>query len=258
MQIMLSSERLIESLAPDRGLAEPVYKQMARAFNKMLETGEIGEGQSLPAERLLAEKLDLSRTTVRRFYEELRKDDLLSTSRRNGAVAKAPQRLSPRMGPLKGFTDEMRELGMEPSTRLLARDIVRDRVVASVFNRPSTAHFLRLVRLRLGDGTPLSREIAWFDLALAPEMAEWNVEGSAYAYLSNSCGIRLGAAEQSIEAVLSSDEENAAFGFDSPQPCLLIKRKSRALTGQLVEYVEGTFRGDAYTYRLNLEPSGGN
>ncbi len=58
--------------------------------------------------------------------------------------------------------------------------------------------------------------------------------------------------------MLSSDEENAAFGFDSPQPCLLIKRKSRALTGQLVEYVEGTFRGDAYTYRLNLEPSGGN
>ena len=133
---MLSSERLIESLAPDRGLAEPVYKQMARAFNKMMETGEIGEGQSLPAERLLAERLDLSRTTVRRFYEELRKDDLLSTSRRNGAVAKALPRVSPRMGRLKGFTDEMRELGMEPSSRLLSRDIVCDRVIASVFNRP--------------------------------------------------------------------------------------------------------------------------
>ncbi|PPQ26445.1 GntR family transcriptional regulator [Rhodoblastus sphagnicola] len=251
---MLSSERLIESLAPDRGLAEPVYKQMARAFNKMLETGEIGEGQSLPAERLLAEKLDLSRTTVRRFYEELRKDDLLSTSRRSGAVTKAPPRLSPRMGRLKGFTDEMRELGVEASTRVLSRDIVRDRVIASVFNRPSTAHFLKLVRLRLGDGAPLSREIAWFDLTLAPDMADWNVEGSAYHQLSHVCGVRLGEAEQSIEAVLSSDEENAAFGFETPQPCLLIKRKTRATSGQIVEYVEGTFRGDSYTYRLNLEP----
>jgi GntR family transcriptional regulator len=251
---MLSSERLIESLAPDRGLAEPVYKQMARAFSKMVETGEIGEGQSLPAERLLAEKLDLSRTTVRRFYEELRKDDLLTTSRRNGAVAKAPPRLSPRMGRLKGFTDEMRELGMEPSTQLLSHEIVRDRVIASVFNRPSTAHFLKLVRLRLGDGVPLSRESAWFDLTLAPDMADWNAEGSAYHFLSNVCGVRLGAAEQSIEAVLSSDEENVAFGFDSAQPCLLIKRKTRASSGQIVEYVEGAFRGDSYAYRLNLEP----
>jgi GntR family transcriptional regulator len=255
---MLSSERLIEALAPDRGLAEPVYKQMARAFNNMLETGEIGEGQSLPAERLLAEKLDLSRTTVRRFYEELRRDNLLSTNRRNGAVAKAPARLSSRMGLLKGFTEEMRELGVEPATRLLSRDIVRDRVIASVFNRPSTAHFLKLVRLRLGDGLPVSREIGWFDLTLAPDMADWDVEGSAYAFLSSTCGIRLGAAELSIEAVLSSDEENAAFGLDSPQPCLLIKRKTRALSGQIVEYVEGTFRGDSYTYRLKLEPSNGN
>jgi GntR family transcriptional regulator len=255
---MLSSERLIESLAPDRGLAEPVYKQMARAFNKLLETGEIGEGQSLPAERLLAERLDLSRTTVRRFYEELRKGDLLSTSRRNGAVTKAPpQRLSSNVARLKGFTDEMRELGMEPSTRLLSRDIVRDRVIASVFNRPSTSHFLKLVRLRLGDGAPLSREVAWFDLTLAPEMTDWNVEGSAYRQLANVCGVRLEAAEQSIEAVMSSDEENAAFGFDQPQPCLLIKRKTRAAGGQIVEYVEGTFRGDSYTYRLDLEPWAG-
>jgi len=258
LNIMISSERLIESLAPDRGLAEPVYKQMARAFNKMLETGEIEEGQSLPAERMLAERLDLSRTTVRRFYEELRKDDLLSTSRRSGAVAKAPPRAAQRTGRLKGFTDEMRELGLEPSTRLLSRDIVRDRVIASVFNRPSTAHFLRLVRLRLGDGAPLSREIAWFDLTLAPEMADWNVEGAAYHHLSKVCGVRLGESEQSIEAVLSSDDENVAFGFDSPQPCLLIKRRTQATSGQMVEYVESTFRGDCYTYRLTLEPCARN
>ena len=86
-------------------------------------------------------------------------------------------------------------------------------------------------------------------------MAEWNVEGSAYHHLANVCGVRLATAEQSIEAVLSSDEENLAFGFDAPQPCLLIKRKTRASSGQIVEYVEGTFRGDAYAYRLNLEPS---
>lgn len=248
------SELIVERLKPDRGLAEPVYRQMARAFSRMVEEGEIQEGQSLPAERILAERMNLSRTTVRRFYEELRKDHGLKSNRRSGPVIAAPPRISPRMGALKGFTDEMRELGMEPSTQLLSRDIVQDRVIASIFGRPSSAHFLKLVRLRLGDGAPLSRETAWFDLTLCPELADWDVSGSAYHFVSEVCGVRLGEAEQSIEAVLSTDDENAAFGFDDPQPCLLIKRRTHAISGQIVEYVEGVFRGDSYSYRTKLSP----
>ncbi|HUO54293.1 MAG TPA: GntR family transcriptional regulator [Rhodoblastus sp.] len=246
------SELIVERLKPDRGLAEPVYRQMARAFAKMIEDGEIQEGQSLPAERILADRMHLSRTTVRRFYEELRKDHGLKSSRRSGPVVSAAPRLSPRMGVLKGFTDEMRELGMEPTTRLLSREIVQDRVIASIFGRPSSAHFLKLIRLRCGDEAPLSRETAWFDLTIAPELADWDVHGSAYHFISEVCGIRLSEAEQSIEAVLSSDEENTAFGFAEPQPCLLIKRRTYSTSGQIVEYVEGVFRGDSYAYRTKL------
>lgn len=42
------------------------------------------------------------------------------------------------------------------------------------------------------------------------------------------------------------------FGFSQPGPCLLLKRRSHSAQNTLVEYVEGTFRGDAYIYRLKL------
>ena len=116
----------------------------------------------------------------------------------------------------------------------------------------SSSRFLRLLRLRLGDGTVLSRERAWYDLSVAPEMADWDVAGSAYRFLTERCGIDLSHGEQTVEAVLSSPDECAAFGFSEPQPCLLMKRKTYARSGQIVEYVEGTFRGDAYAYRLEL------
>jgi GntR family transcriptional regulator len=146
----------------------------------------------------------------------------------------------------------MRELGMEASTLLLERNIVTDRTIASIFNRPSTAHFLRLLRLRFGDGTPLSRELAWYDLTAVPEMQAWDVQGSVYQFLSERCGIILSHGEQTIEAILSSPQESEVFGFIEPQPCLLMKRKTFARTGQIIEYVEGVFRGDAYAYRLQL------
>jgi GntR family transcriptional regulator len=252
----MQSQKLIERLAPDREIAEPSYLQVAQKLTQLIDSGEISAGQSLPSERVLAEKLQLSRTTVRRAYDELRARDYLSTHGRAGVAVKAPVRLSPQLGRLKGFTEEMRELGMEPCTRLLERRIVTDRTISSLFERPTTAQFLYLVRLRLGDGTPLSREVAWYDLTAAPDLANWDVEGSAYQYLEDCCGIALIRGEQTIEAVMSFSAEMAVFEFTKPGPCLLMKRKTYSATGQMIEYVEGTFRGDAYAYRvtLNLKP----
>ncbi|QWF71533.1 GntR family transcriptional regulator [Methylomonas paludis] len=247
------SSSFIERLRPDPGVSEPVYQQLLNRISWMILSGEIPEGFSLPSERTLAEALNISRTTVRRCYDELRAQDHISTHGRLGVKVKSPPRISPQMGRLKGFTEEMRELGMQPSTLLLERAIVQDRTVSSLFGRPSTAEFLKLVRIRLGDEIPLSRECAWYDLTLAPELANWDVSGSAYAFLQEHCGIILTHADQSIEAVMNNQVEAEAFGFDKPEPCLLLKRKTYSVAGPMVEYVEGTFRGDAYTYRVKLQ-----
>lgn len=243
----------IRRLKPDAGISEPVYRQLQRQIIEMIQSGELGEGDSLPSERTLAEALSLSRTTIRRCYNELREQEYITTHGRAGVMVNTPPRINPELGRLKGFTEEMREIGVEPSTRLLERRIVSGRTIASIFNRPSTARFLKLVRLRLGDGMPMTREVAWYDLTLAPALADWDASGSAYQFLRQQCGVTLADGEQTIEAAMSNDEEMAAFGFDEPGPCLLLKRKTYATSGQVVEYVEGTFRGDAYTYRITLQ-----
>lgn len=247
------SHALLARLAPDRTLAEPSYQQLRRKLQSLIESGQIADGQSLPSERALAETLHLSRVTVRRAYEALRAANLLETHGRAGVTAKTPPQLTPQLGRLKGFTEEMRELGMEPSTRLLERGVVSDRTIASIFGRPSTARFLRLVRLRLGDGIPLTREVAWYDLTAAPELEHWDVEGSVYRFLGEHSSIALSHGEQTIEATMSSAAEMVAFDFTEAAPCLLLKRKTFSRAGQIIEYVEGTFRGDAYAYRLTLK-----
>jgi GntR family transcriptional regulator len=247
------STAFIERLKPDSGLAEPVYRQLQRQIINMIQSGELGDGYSLPSERTLAEALKLSRTTIRRCYDELRDQDYISTHGRAGVMVKAPPRINPEIGKLKGFTEEMHEIGVIPSTQLLERKVIHDRTIASIFNRPSTARFLKLVRLRLGDGVPMTREVAWYDLTLAPALADWDVSGSAYQFLQQECGVTLTNGEQTIEAAMSNTDEMEAFGFVEPGPCLLLKRKTYAATGQMVEYVEGTFRGDAYTYRITLK-----
>lgn len=231
----------------------PYYVQLQRQLQALIDNGSLGEGAYLPSERDLAEALKVSRTTVKRAYDALREADVIASGAgRGGTVVKRAPRVSPEMSRLKGFTEEMRELGMLSSSRLLGLEIVQDRTIASIFGRPSHAPLLHVRRLRLGDGAPMSRELAWYDLTLAPQLEDWSGDGSAYLWLREHCAIHMGSAEQSIEAVLSSPAEMDAFGYDTPMPCLLIKRRSLDTDGRMFEYVEGTFRGDAYAYRVRL------
>jgi len=78
------------------------------------------------------------------------------------------------------------------------------------------------------------------------------VVGSAYQFLYEHCGIALTRGEQTIKAVMSSEAETEVFEFAEPGPRLLMKRKTYTVAGQMIEYVEDTFRGDAYAYRLTL------
>lgn len=233
--------------------SEPVYLQLKRQLSDLIEAGELETGYNLPSERVLAEALQVSRTTVKRCYDELRGSQRLSTHGRGGTVVQGPPRVNPTMGKLKGFTEEMREQGKVASTRVLAYEVLRERTIACIFQRPSASAFLRLVRVRLADNVPMTREVAWYDLTAAPALEDWDTSGSIYAFLQEKCGIQLSYADQTIEAVMSSAEEAEVFGFETPSPCLLLKRHTYSTTGQLIEYVEGTFRGDAYVYKLKLQ-----
>jgi GntR family transcriptional regulator len=231
----------------------PLYQQLEQQLEALITAGALPVGTVLPAERQLAASLGISRATVERAYHTLRQRKLLVAQGRRGFLIQATDsRLHPGMDRLKGFTEEMRLLGKAASSRILERKVVSDRSIASIFGLPSPAHFLKLVRVRYGDDLPLSREVAWYNLTAAPGLEHGDLSGSVYAFLAESCGTPLVYCDQTVEATTPSQEECEIFGFSQPVPCLLIKRYSYTHGNVMVEYVEGLFRGDAYSYRLRL------
>lgn len=249
----LTTLEIIDRLTVDDKTSEPYYKQLIRHIVHLIDTGEITHGQGLPSERDLADALNLSRTTIKRCYDELRQAGLLSANGRGGtSVNKQPPTAKTPLGRLKGFTDEMLEVGKTPSSRLESHEVISDKTIVSIFQRPSNTSFLRLVHVRLADEVPMTREVAWYDLAMAPKLIDWDAKGSIYAFLQDVCKINLSWAEQSMESMLSSEVETKTFGFEESAPCLLQKRRIYSGENKLIEYVEGSFRGDAYVHHMKL------
>ena len=56
---------------------EPIYAQIHAQIKKLILTGELQEGESLPSMRQLAKDLEISVITTKRAYEELEKSGFI-------------------------------------------------------------------------------------------------------------------------------------------------------------------------------------
>jgi 2-aminoadipate transaminase len=73
-------------LEPDPTISEPIYLQLATALSTAIRSGRIAVGARLPSERLYAETLGVSRTTITAAYQELRTMGLLRGYVGRGAI----------------------------------------------------------------------------------------------------------------------------------------------------------------------------
>ncbi|MFV0680648.1 GntR family transcriptional regulator [Ottowia sp.] len=245
-----------DSIRLDVQASAPLWRQLYLQLDELIMSGKLRSGDSLPPERDMAEKLGVSRSTVKRSYDELRHAQRLGGRGRAGSVVRAPRRHGQASGPLRGVAEELQERGHQPSSRVLRVETVCDERVAAIFHRPSTARLLYVERVRSGDGQPMVLERVWYDLTMAPQMVGWDGSGPAYERLRQAMKLDLGSAEQSLQAMLSSMDDAQALGLDGtqPQPFMMLKRLTHAANGVPVEYMEASFRGDTYVYRMNLMP----
>ncbi|MRG59341.1 aminotransferase class I/II-fold pyridoxal phosphate-dependent enzyme [Agromyces sp. CFH 90414] len=91
------SARALENLLGDwrghargEGLGEPAYRALAERVRLLVIDGRVPVGTRLPAERDLADRLALSRTTVTAAYRRLREQSLLTSVRGSGSVVRLP------------------------------------------------------------------------------------------------------------------------------------------------------------------------
>lgn len=229
-----------------------LHVQLTERLRGLITSGRLPVGLTLPAERRLGELVGVSRITVQQSYNALRREGLLSSHGRRGSIVSCPEgRISSPMNRLRGFTEEMTELGRVPSSRIALREVVRNAKVAAIFGLPSDARLLHLRRVRYADEQPVSNESAWYNLNSVPGLEQADLSGSVYALLEGQ-GQPLTHCEQVIEAVMPTPEDCEVFGLASPVPCVLIRRRSFTRANVMLEYVEGTFRGDVYSYRMTL------
>lgn len=235
----------------------PLYIQIMDLLQKQIEAGEYAVGARLPSERELAQRYEVSRMTARQALRALAQKGLTHSSVGKGTYVSAPK-INQELQALTSFSEDMRQRGLKPSSRVLAAEILpADPEIASRLHLPFGAEIVVLRRVRLADDRPLALETTHLPHRLCPGLLERHDFGreSLYEILRREYNWTLVWADQLIETRLPDDDECKALNLDGKIPILKFTRVTFDEQNQPVEFVRSVYRGDQYQLRTILHYS---
>jgi len=227
--------------------AAPRYLQLASTIENAIKQHVLAVGDFLPPERTMAETLDISRVTVSKAMKLLEEKALIS--RQQGIGTRVAMHIGYSLNKDHGFTAQVLRNGGSVSNQWLLRiRIIASADIAKALDLEKGSEVVKLRRLRLMDGNPVSLETTYIPLAFLPDPEQ--LEHSLYA-LWQSRGIVPEGRNFLLKAIESDDENASLLNIKSGTPLLRIVQTSRSIQGEVLELSETLCRSDVYEFEVN-------
>lgn len=233
----------------------PAFVRLARHIRERIVGGEWLPGQLLPGEEALAKELKVSVGTVRKAFDVLSGQGLVTRHRGRGTfVARATNE--------RAFTSFFRLVDRESGAKRLPVDtiLLRERSIANAdectaLKLGAGSLVYRLRRRRAIDDIPLVVETIAFPYARVGER-EWGDDCASahlvYSFLEQQCGVSVSRVEDRLQACLLPDDIAQDFGLPAGHPVLLSIRTAFDLRGAPVEYRRSWMVTDTQDYLSEL------
>jgi DNA-binding GntR family transcriptional regulator len=237
----------------DRNSPVPLYHQLAEQLAAAIDTGVLMPGDAFENELSLADRLDLSRPTVRRAIVELVTRGLLV--RRRGIGTTVAKEVIHRRNELTSLFDDLRRGGREPITELLEFNThAIDARASQVLGLAPEVPMVYLERLRSVSEGPMALLRNW----LPPIWADLDLDLLAGQGLYNAMrvrGVTPAVGHQTIGARPSVPAERKLLQLDKNDPVLTMSRRAYDAAGNPVEFGDHCYRYDRYVFDLTVYAS---
>ncbi len=234
----------------DRFSPVPLYHQLAEQLSGAIANGQLQPGDPFENEVAVAERLQLSRPTVRRAIAELVDQGLLV--RRRGLGTTVANRKVHRRVELTSLYDDLERESRRPRTTVLTIEHGTDEVAAAALDLPADAVLLYLERVRFAGDLPLAVLRNW----LPPEHSQLTrdelEQHGLYAALRRQ-GVKPVVARQSIGARKPTAAERRHLDIRGGHPVLTMTRMAFDSSGNAVEYGDHAYRASDYTIDLMVD-----
>lgn len=241
----LGDQLLLFQIDKRKGL--PIYLQISNFLLAVLEKTPVPPGTLLPPERIICERLGISKMTLRQAYSVLIQKGCIEAQRGVGTFVLG-SRMEKRISGMLSFSEEVKARGGIPSSRLLSLKVSSASSGAVEFlNLGRGEMVFEIKRLRYDNELPLAIEVVQVPQNLFPglEKFDWQTE-SLYAVIEGHYGIKLAQCRSEIMAVPANREQANLLNLTVSSPLLAINRKSHSVDRTPVEFSVTYYPGNRY------------
>lgn len=233
----------------------PLYHQLARVLRQMISSGAYPVGSTLPSEARLVADYGVSRVTVRQAVGVLVSENLVARS--SGRGTRVLSRGSSVVG--QNFSGSLSELIFE-TERSEVRDVKLEQIsapphVATMLNLGDPT-VIRLSRIRLLDGQIFAYTTDFLPPAIGSNLDAKTLEQVSLMSLLADNGVNMATARQSVRADVADMDLARRLELHAGDPVLSVDRVVFDALENPLFYVETRYRGDRYTYTVELSVKG--
>jgi len=232
----------------------PLYYKLYVDLKESLNSGKYQKGDKLPTEKELCQQYSISRLTVRRAMDELRREGFIERLKGKGTFVTGSKR-EEQLAILTGFTDEARKRGSETRSVVLENKLVRVPADAvELFDIPADAMVVLLKRVRFLEGEPYAIEEAY--LNVGADIRFLNItqrdmeKESLYGILRKEFNINISYAEEEMELTRLKKEEARFLRQEQDDCAIMRKRFTYTKSDICIEYVISLYRADKSKFRI--------
>ena len=230
----------------------PLHFQVEELLRKMVEAPEFKNGAFFPKEVELANRLGVSRNTVRQATNKLQNEGLIVRKKGVGTKTAGKKHLATGLDHWYSFTQEMKEKGIHViNLDLIVEWVFAEKKITDFFSIAKTKKVLKLSKLKGTEGDP----IVYFESYFHPRIGVHENDDfdiPLYPMLEQKYGVIVVRSAENISARLAGSI-GKKLKIPASTPVLFRERFVYDVGDRPIEYNIGFYRSDKFIYSIDIK-----
>jgi DNA-binding GntR family transcriptional regulator len=240
----------LQITSADRSSPLPLHALLADRLQKLIETGDLPVGARIENEISLAERLGISRPTVRRAMQHLVDQGLVFRKPGFGTEVMMPAVLRPVA--LTSLYDDLAKAGRQPRSEVMSFEVIPASDAAALALRiPPRSEVTSIERLRYADGQPLAIMHNLVPVHIA-RLARGDLQRRGLYELLRSSSAVPRTAPEVIGARSATAQEATLLGIRRSAAVLTMTRTAWNADERGIEYGSHVYRADRYAFEQTV------
>lgn len=223
----------------------PAYQRIHTVIRRRIEAGQLRPGDAITSERDLARLHKVSLMTARHALTSLEREGFVERRPGIGTFVAVPRI---HFNKLMSYTEQMAARSLVAGSKILfARIVENEPEIAARLSLPSAAPIVKLERLRHASEEPFALETCYLSSAEFPDLLSAPLgRESLFGLLERDYGVKLGYADEEIDATAADPRTAELLGVPHREPLLRIRQVIYSTKGKTLLYVLGFYRSDRH------------